>query len=78
MFREGTNQKAVYDWLASFENGESRPFDVADRVRPGNTINDVMARAYISAQSKMMGMRFKTKTKPDEDGRPRMHVERVL
>lgn len=77
MFRQGTNQQCVFEWLSSFEIGEERKFDVKDRLRSEGPINDVVARVYISAQSKMMGARFKTKTKPDIEGRPRMHVSRV-
>lgn len=77
MFRDGTNQKSVFEWLSTFDVGDTRPFDVEDRIRPGHKINDVMARVYISSQSKMIGAKFKTKTKEDESGKPRMHVTRV-
>lgn len=77
MFRDGTNQKAVYEWLSGFSVGESREFNVDDVRRPGDKINDVMARTYISAQSKIIGFRFKTKTIIDESGIARMHVTRT-
>ena len=76
MFREGTNQKAVYDFLRRIDKGEEVLFDVQDVLRRGQIINDVMARVYISAQSKMIGARFKTKCKPTTDGQ-RLFVTRV-
>lgn len=75
MFRENTNQKAVFDFLSAINPGEEKMFDVADVLRPGDVINDVMARVYISSQSKIIGSKFRTKCKSTPEGQ-RLFVKR--
>lgn len=77
MYRSGTNQKNMFDWLVEFNLADEKMFDVKDVLRNGDVISDVMARVYISAQSKVMGRKFTTKVKPDEMSRPRLFVTRT-
>lgn len=76
MFRDGTNQKAVYEWVKELSVNEERCFDVQDKKREGQIINDTLARVYISSISKVIGRKYKTRTILVDGLGPRLFVLR--
>lgn len=77
MYREGTNVRAVYDWIVKLEVGQEAEFDVQDTLRKGFVLNDTLARVAISPISRVLGRKFKTKSKYNADNKPRLFVTRV-
>lgn len=71
MFKKGTQQQAVWDFMSKLEVGDMEEFTVVDPSR-GIVMTNASARATICSVSRVAGVKFRTFTAPTKmEGRPK-------